>query len=207
MVFIIDAADRIIHLDDEWAKYAAEKGEADLATDRLIGRPIWSFLHGIETIHLYRLLVLRARRGVQIESRLRVEAGGVSQFMRMRMQSVGGDSVIFEATPLPEDIAPEDMAASMESSGGRPQDPNVSQEEVAPALLVVCSWCGRLKIRDETWVEVEVAISQLGLFELESLPQMSHGVCEECYQAMGGGEGPQSDQVLQQFVDVAAHSS
>ena len=44
-------------------------------------------------------------------------------------------------------------------------------------------WCQRVHL-DEQWVELEEAASSLRLFERAGLPQVSHGICESCQQAM-----------------------
>jgi hypothetical protein len=48
----------------------------------------------------------------------------------------------------------------------------------ADELLAVCAWCA--KVRTTAWVSVEDAVKQLGLFEDQALPTISHGICERC---------------------------
>ena len=55
-------------------------------------------------------------------------------------------------------------------------------------LLSVCSWCKKIRVEQAggpghaaRWLEVEEAIAELGLFEPEILPELSHEVCEDCY--------------------------
>jgi hypothetical protein len=45
----------------------------------------------------------------------------------------------------------------------------------------MCSWCKQVRLAEAVWVEVEEALVQLGLLELESLPQITHGACQACY--------------------------
>ena len=45
--------------------------------------------------------------------------------------------------------------------------------------LTMCGWCDRFLVGGE-WVEVEEAAARLRLFELPSLPTISHGVCPDC---------------------------
>ncbi|MBX3276391.1 MAG: hypothetical protein KF868_00155 [Acidobacteria bacterium] len=196
MVYIIDAADRVIHLDEDWVKCAGEMGREDLAPGRILGRTIWSFLHGIETVHLYRLLVRRARRGAQIEFRLVVKAGGEAQLRRMKIQAIaGGESVVFESSPI--EAAEPDSTPLLSSGEGEAQE----------SLLIVCSWCDRVKLPDETWVEVEQAVSRLGLFERETPPKLTHGVCEDCFKSLGGGDDRRDDRTTYLYVDAAGQSS
>lgn len=196
MVYIIDAADRVIHLDEDWVKCARETGREDLAPGRILGRSIWSFLHGIETVHLYRLLVRRVRRGAQIEFRLVVKVGGDVQLRRMKMQAIGGgESVVFESSLI--DVSESEATPPLSSGDG----------ESPEALLIVCSWCDRLKLPDETWVEVEQAVSRLGLFERETPPKLTHGVCEDCFKSLGGGDDQRRDRTTYLYVDAATQSS
>ena len=49
-------------------------------------------------------------------------------------------------------------------------------------FLIICSWCKRVKLDEDVWVEVEEAVQKLGLFETAVLPQLSHGMCPDCAQ-------------------------
>jgi len=51
-------------------------------------------------------------------------------------------------------------------------------------LLIVCSWCNKIETGNGKWQEVEEAVESLGLFELEILPKISHGMCDSCYQTV-----------------------
>jgi len=44
-------------------------------------------------------------------------------------------------------------------------------------LLIICSWCNKIETGNGQWEEVEEAVKTLGLFELETLPMISHGMC------------------------------
>ena len=53
---------------------------------------------------------------------------------------------------------------------------------ISDSVLTVCSWCAKINTGEGDWLEIEEAIVNLGLFELENLPQISHGMCDSCYQ-------------------------
>lgn len=50
-------------------------------------------------------------------------------------------------------------------------------------FLTLCSWCRKVKVAAQ-WVEVEEALRLLKLFESETLPRISHGVCPACTEAV-----------------------
>jgi hypothetical protein len=43
----------------------------------------------------------------------------------------------------------------------------------------ICSWCKRVLVEEE-WREVEDAVQRLGLFDTETTPPLTHGICPEC---------------------------
>ena len=47
----------------------------------------------------------------------------------------------------------------------------------------MCSWCKRVDV-EGAWSDVEAAVQRLRLFELTSLPQITHGICEPCLGGM-----------------------
>lgn len=52
------------------------------------------------------------------------------------------------------------------------------------SVLLICSWCKKIDIRDGNWQEIEDAVKNLKLFESGNLPQLSHGRCLSCYQSI-----------------------
>jgi hypothetical protein len=55
------------------------------------------------------------------------------------------------------------------------------------SILKVCSWCAKIDTGEGNWQEIEEAVVNLGLFELENLPQLSHGMCVSCYEVITTG--------------------
>lgn len=51
------------------------------------------------------------------------------------------------------------------------------------SLLKICGWCMKVQSND-SWIEIEDAISDLHLFEARRLPNLSHGMCPACYERM-----------------------
>jgi hypothetical protein len=45
--------------------------------------------------------------------------------------------------------------------------------------VVMCGWCDRFLV-DEKWQEVEEAATRLGLFALDEVPAITHGLCPDC---------------------------
>jgi hypothetical protein len=51
------------------------------------------------------------------------------------------------------------------------------------AHVRACAWCKRIRVGSK-WMEVEDALEPLKIFDMEQLPQITHGICRACRRAM-----------------------
>src|SRR5690554_6295059 len=96
MIYIVDDADRLIHLDNEWLDFAAANGGAGLAPERVIGRQLWSFIQGFETRQFYKLLLARVRRGESLQFIMRCDSPVMRRWLRVRMLPFAIGCVVFD---------------------------------------------------------------------------------------------------------------
>jgi hypothetical protein len=47
-------------------------------------------------------------------------------------------------------------------------------------FVTICSGCQRICLPAGEWVEVEVAVDRLKVFESVALPELTHGICPGC---------------------------
>jgi hypothetical protein len=52
-------------------------------------------------------------------------------------------------------------------------------------LLRMCSWCKRVA-SEERWLEVEAYADEMGLFDSVALPEITHGICDDCARLLEG---------------------
>ncbi len=50
------------------------------------------------------------------------------------------------------------------------------------AFVTICSMCKKIKVSPRQWAEIEEALVELRLFEVDEMPQLTHGICPSCYQ-------------------------
>ncbi len=115
------------------------------------------------------MLVRRLRReNRSVELPFRCDGPGVRREMNLQVTChPPGRFVLFSARLQSEDRRAEPQPLLS------PETPRGTQ------TLVMCGWCDRFLV-DGAWVEVEEAVARLGLFQLEELPTISHGVCPAC---------------------------
>jgi hypothetical protein len=62
-IWIIDDADKIVHVNDDWLAFAGENTAPQLTASLVLDQPIWRFINGQETIYLYKQIFGRLRAG------------------------------------------------------------------------------------------------------------------------------------------------
>lgn len=168
-VFIhaVDAEGSLRAINDEWVEFARENGARWLSRDYVVGRALWDFMAGRETRHLSRLLLETAlKEGRRIRVPYRCDSPGLCRFMEMEIVPAGGGLVEFRSSILKVEQ----------------REPVLLLDPGAPRsgeFLTICSWCRRARVASR-WVELDEAVKTLGLFSSSSLPQLTHGICQEC---------------------------
>ena len=62
-IWIIDDADKIVHVNDDWLAFARENTAPQLTASLVLDQPIWRFIQGQETSYLYKQIFGRVRAG------------------------------------------------------------------------------------------------------------------------------------------------
>jgi hypothetical protein len=183
LVYLLDADDRIVGVNDAWSAFAlANAGDPSLQPPAILGRPLWEQVTDETTRQLYARLLERVRAGAAPPPiRIRCDSPGERRLLEMTLvaRPAGAIEVRTRAIRL-------ERRATVELL-----DREARRSE---RLLAICSWCGRIPSEGGArWLEVEEAVSALGLFEGDALPRLSHGICEDCRkrveEALGGGSG------------------
>jgi hypothetical protein len=184
-IWIIDAADKLVHVNDDWLAFAEENTAPQLTAAAVLNQPIWHFIQGQETVYLYNQIFGRVRAGESpVNFPFRCDSPDCRRFMEMKLSLLSGDAIEFISHILREEWRqPLDLLdASRDRSG---------------EFLKICSWCKKIHIPGRGWEEVEAAIEPLDLFGHLSMPRMTHTICDACYEAIKGeldqGSGKKPD--------------
>ncbi|MFP5213795.1 MAG: hypothetical protein ACLGPL_10485 [Acidobacteriota bacterium] len=172
----IDGRDTIIHIDDSWIAFARENGLAEASKHDFIGRPLWNFIEGPETKHLWRLMLGRVRsKQTPIWLSYRCDAPDRRRYMRMGIIPHPNMDVEMYNTVVKEEVR----------KSLRVLDPAFPRDE---RVIKICSWCKRVLVGSDgrmenmgEWMELEDAVERLKLFESASLPSLNHGICNLCF--------------------------
>jgi hypothetical protein len=171
-IWIIDAADKLVHVNDEWLAFAGENRAPQLTASLVLDQPIWRFIQGQETIYLYQQIFARLRAGKSpVKFPFRCDSPDCRRFMEMKLSLLPGDAI-------------QCMAQMLRQEWRQPQDLLDASRDRTGEFLKICSWCKKINIPGQGWGEIEAAIEPLDLFGHLSMPRMTHTICDSCYGAI-----------------------
>jgi hypothetical protein len=167
----IDRDDRIRYVSPEWVEFAEENDAKDLQPDAVVGRVLWRFIAGDETQYVYRVLFSNIRKDRRTRAvPFRCDGPLIRRFMELAVSASDEGGLELTGVLLREE--PRDAMALLDARTPRTGE-----------LLAMCAWCKRVSVKGE-WLEVERAIVDLGLFDDSHLPQITHGICQDCSRAV-----------------------
>jgi hypothetical protein len=169
----IDRENRLIDVGGDWDAFALENETPSLRREAVLGRSLLDFVTGAETRHLYEVLLGRARAGPPLRRLpFRCDSPGLRRFMEMDIASPDGAAVEYRCRVLRTEPRPPVYTVTAEAGGER--------------TMRMCSWCKKVHLTRDLWVEVEEAIARFGLLEDEAPPQITHGMCDACLEKLYG---------------------
>lgn len=167
----IDDRDTIVFVDETWDRFAESNDGAEITSSLILGRSLWDFISDEATLQLYQHLVARIRQGRQAKFDFRCDSPSCRRHLAMTIHALPAGSIEFSTQCLrieerpPMALLARGTTRSVES-------------------LRVCAWCNRIDLSSAEWLEVEVAVERLKLFESSQLPQLTHGMCMACFARM-----------------------
>jgi hypothetical protein len=134
-----------------------------------IGTSLWEWISDRTTRHLLSMVLERLRTAqVAITLPYRCDTPDLRLYM--------------EADLIPLANGHIEIASRTLSSEPRSIAKLIKVNSATEELLRICSWCMRIHIGE--WVQPELAIKLLRLFERSRLPELSHGICDDCRKPM-----------------------
>lgn len=171
--YVIDAEDKIAFVDDGWCRFAEANDGVELKGQAILGQSLWDSITDLTTRNLYQQIVSRVRQGKLARFTLRCDSPECRRLLEMTISARADGSVEFETRAV--HVEDREPVALLSRKTLRSTD-----------LLLACAWCNRVDVgsTSKEWMEVEDAMERLRLFELERVPQLTHGMCEACLASM-----------------------
>jgi hypothetical protein len=160
----------IVFVNQAWDTFASANSGEHLTAPQVLGRPLLGFISDCTTRALYQDILARVRSGRSIRFILRCDSPECRRLLEMEVSHGLDDVTDFRVRTVSQTARePEPLLDSDRPHSDKP--------------LRVCGWCKKLDANGR-WAEVEEAVFLLGLFERPLLPDITHGICEDCYSRM-----------------------
>ena len=172
IIYHLDQNGRFIYVSKTWNEFALANHSSKITADAIMHRNISDFIVDEDNLHIYEILIARVQREqIVLMFPFRCDAPDRRRYMQMEIFPVSEKITGFKSCTLREEPRPKVALL----------DPTTERTD---EFLTICSWCKKIKVDDNQWLEVEEAVSKLGLFEERHLPQLSHGICPVCFKKM-----------------------
>jgi hypothetical protein len=164
----LDAHDRVRAITGPWDRVAAENSAPELLSSHVVDQPLWRFIAGDDVRGLLHLLFARARSsGATLQLPFRCDSPRERRFMELRVQPMPRSELLVESVLLRTE--PRSYMPLLERSA-----------HLLYGTLTICSWCRRVRLFDQEWVDLEEAVARMNLFASAELPALREGICRAC---------------------------
>lgn len=165
--YLIDRDCLIVSVDSSFKQFALDNEAPELAQQSLIGKSLFGFLCDRNTEELYRQMIERVRSdGRSITIPFRCDSPSERRFMELQI-SPAEEGLLHFCSSMKR-IEPRKSVALLDQNSPRSDE-----------ILLQCGWCKKVSVGDD-WLEVEMAVERLELFNRSILPELSHGICADC---------------------------
>jgi hypothetical protein len=168
----IDQQDVITGVCCNWRSFAfANDWRHEAGPERIVGDPLWKYIQGKETRHVYSELFSRVRKGLQVKSiPFRCDSPDERRFLQLDLVYLSDGCIEVRSKIIRKEKREhlDLIDINVPRSGER--------------FVTICSMCKKLAVSEDNWLEIEEALAHLRIFEKEEMPGLTHGFCEDCYQ-------------------------
>jgi hypothetical protein len=161
--YSVDDTDRITWVNQYWDRFAVENDAPHLRGTVVIGTTLWSHISDLTLRHLLEKIFAKARASRQPALlTCRCDSPTVRRELEVLVESRDGQTVVITSRVTSQSPYPVPYRL-----------------RVPHGLLRICSWCNAVDVGGR-WVELELAVHEMGLLKGPHHPQITHTLCRSC---------------------------
>ena len=169
-IYRIDKSDNLSYLSDNWSEFALANDAFAMSVPHLIlGKSLWSFIADHDTRYIYTLVLTEVRKTLEpAVISINCDSPELKRVFQITITPMDDGAVEFSSTVV--EIRQREYIKILDASVIRSED-----------IVKICSFCKKIAVSDGKWVETAEAIRVLNFFGNITMPQLSHGVCPDCF--------------------------
>ena len=168
VTYEVDSEGVITRTNDAWDHFAIENDSPHLVAAKVIGTKLATYISSFELRHMFQAVYERLHIEMKsIRLPFRCDSPGIERLLEMHLTPLNNGGIQFSISAL--SLSPRD-----------PIDLLNFNLQHSHGFISMCSWCKRIRIDATRWSELSSGIRELGLFEVENLPRITHGICKTC---------------------------
>jgi predicted esterase len=175
MIYTLSKFDCIETVSEDWDDFAKQnEANESLCTD-IIGKSIWPFIADLETKSVYMQLFRKVRDSQKpIEFEFRCDGPRIKRFMKLEIRPTGDGSLKIHSHLLNSQETDYNPILAKNSFEGEEKK------------ITCCSICRRVLGANNTWLDIEFAMTELGLFYQHFSFTREETICPHCEQISNG---------------------
>lgn len=164
----LDAEDRIVAFNDHWTSFALANDGHAVANESVLGQSLWRHIADAGTASIYQRLFERVRRGGHGASfTFRCDSASQRRLFRMNLTPTAGSGIVVHITEEHVETRAPIPLFDVHAKRGA-------------AVVRMCAWCHAVAGEGGTWLELERAIQEMGIFHHTDPPFVTHSICPSC---------------------------
>ena len=166
--YAVDASDTIISVSPTWLAFARENGAPELSEPAVVGRSLWDFIDGPETVSLYKAIFQRVRSSTpRVMMPFRCDSPTLRRHMRLDITRCPDGGLQFDSV-----LEHVEVTAQLDLlDSAFPRSDNI---------LTMCSCCKRAIIEPFGWLEIEEAAHRMRVVDKARAPKIRQAICPRC---------------------------
>lgn len=170
-IYRIDKDNNIAYVCNNYILFAKDNyAPQSCVPPDVIGKNFFDFIKDKETKNIYYAIIETVRiKKKEIRIPLNCDSPNLRRFIETTITPLANNYIEFVnmIIRVAERNNLELLDSNIERSNNR---------------IRICSFCKKVDVSKDEWVEVEEAITILNLFNDSKLPALTHGVCPICYE-------------------------
>lgn len=166
--YAVDAHDRLVSVDEAWARFAIENGGRGLLPDEVLQSCLWDHVQGMENRILYKRILDHVRStGRSFAFEFRCDAPDRERLLRMTVSSKADGVCQFQTQ-------------AVRMTHRAPLHWLARHVRRSSLQFPLCGWCMRTEVAGR-WHDLVEASEWLGGHRDHAPPQVAHTICPDCF--------------------------